>query len=141
MWCDGTLFSKPLSFASVFRASRPLTVALLWLAIALLPLRGWAASGTLMALPGGQVAMQAAGDTQATDGTPCHGADHAGETGAAAKPACSLCDVCHSAFVAQPAMQAALPVLPRARPRAALVPPVEHAALAGPERPPRIVLA
>ncbi len=123
----------------MLRPSRPLTVVLLWLAIVLLPVRGWAATAMPMAMQGGAVMMQAADDAQSTASTPCRGQSH--HAGTVAAPTCSLCVVCHSAFVALPAVPSALPALPPARPRSALVPPVERSALAGPERPPRAFLA
>ena len=74
------------------------------------------------------------------DGAPaCHGQQHAADD--AAPQACSLCGVCHSVFAAPPEVQASLPALPQARPAGARVPAVEPAALAGPERPPRLLLA
>ena len=130
----------------MLRPSRPLTIALLWLAIALLPLRGWAATAMPMPMPmpmaamsGGSVVMQAADDAHTNASAPCHGESHATDTNAA--PTCSLCDVCHSAFASLPSMASALPLLPPARPASALVPAVEPAVRAGPERPPRIDLA
>ena len=122
----------------MLRPSRPLTIALLWLALVLLPLRGWAATAMPMAMPGGSVVMQAADDAHTNASAPCHGESHATDTNAA--PTCSLCDVCHSAFASLPSMATALPLLPPARPASALVPAVEPAVRAGPERPPRIVL-
>jgi len=122
------------------RPSRPLTIALLWLAIVLLPVRAWATVAMPMAMSGGPVAvMQVADDVQDSDSVPCHGEHHADSSSAA--QTCSLCDVCHSAFAGLPAAQPALPALPAAVPCAAAVRPVEPAVLAGPERPPRLVLA
>ena len=124
----------------MLRPSRPLTIALLWLAIVLLPVRAWATTAMSMAMSGGPVMlMQATDDEQHSASAPCHGEHHADST--SAPQTCSLCDVCHGAFAGLPAAQPALPALPPAVPCAAAVRPVEPAVLAGPERPPRIVLA
>jgi hypothetical protein len=124
----------------MLRPSRPLTIALLWVAIVLLPVRGWAAAAMPMAMMDGHAAMvQAADDAHRSASVPCHGEHHPDSDTAA--QTCSLCDVCHSAFAGLPAAELALPVLPPARPCDAAVRPVEPAAHAGPERPPRIVLA
>jgi len=124
----------------MLRPSRPLTIALLWLAIVLLPVRAWATAALPMAMTGGPVMLvQAADDGQHNAGVPCHGEHDA--DGTSAPQTCSLCDVCHSAFAVLPAAQPALPALPATVPCAAAVRPVEPAVLAGPERPPRIVLA
>jgi hypothetical protein len=124
----------------MLRPSRPLTIALLWLAILLLPVRAWAAA----AMPTAMVdrtatVMQSGNELQGSDSVPCHGERHADST--SAPQTCSLCNVCHSAFAGLPAAQPALAALPPAVPCAAAVRPVEPAVLAGPERPPRIVLA
>ena len=124
----------------MLRPSRPLTIALLWLAIVLLPLRAWAAAAMPVAMTATPaMAMHIADDAQ-PDGAPaCHGQQHADDD--AAPQACSLCGVCHSVFAALPGVQAVLPALPQTRPAGASVPAVEPAALAGPERPPRLLLA
>ena len=124
----------------MLRPSRPLTIALLWLAIVLLPLRAWAAAAMPVAMTGAPVMMMQVADDAQPDGAPtCHGQQHADDD--AAPQACSLCGVCHSVFAALPGGQASLPALPQARPAGARVPAVEPAALAGPERPPRLPLA
>ena len=124
----------------MLRPSRSLTIALLWLAIVLLPVRAWATAAMPMAMTGGAVMLvQPPGEGQHSAVGPCHGEHHA--DGASAPQTCSLCDVCHSAFVRLPTAQSALPALPPALPCAAAVRPVEPAVRAGPERPPRTVLA
>jgi len=124
----------------MLRPSRPLTIALLWLAIVLLPVRAWATAAMPTAMAGAAVIMmQSAGDVQGSASVPCHGEQQADN--ASAPKTCSLCDVCHSAFAGLPAAQPALPALPPAVPCAAAVRPIEPAVLAGPERPPRVVLA
>lgn len=125
----------------MLRPSRPFTIALLWLAIVLLPLRAWAAAAMPVAMTGAQVMVMQIADDAQPDGAPaCHGQQHAADDDAAPQ-ACSLCGVCHSVFAALPGVQASLPALPQARPAGAKVPAVEPAALAGPERPPRLPLA
>jgi hypothetical protein len=124
----------------MLRPSRPLTIALLWLAIVLLPVRAWATVAMQMAMTGGSIMLvQAADDGQHSVSTPCHGEHDADSTPAV--QTCSLCDVCHSAFAALPAAQPSVPAMPPAVPCVAAVRPIEPAVLAGPERPPRIVLA
>ena len=122
----------------MLRPSRPLTIALLWLAIVLLPLRAWAAAMPVAMTAEPVMAMQIADEAQSGQALPCHGEQHADDD---APQACSLCGVCHSVFAAPPGVQAPLPALPQARPASARVPAVEPAALAGPERPPRLTLA
>jgi hypothetical protein len=124
----------------MLRPSRPLTIALLWLAIVLLPMRAWATAAMPMATTGGAVMlMQATADEHHSASAPCHGEYDADST--SAPQTCSLCDVCHSAFATLPTAQAFVAAMSPARPSAAAVRPVEPAVLSGPERPPRVVLA
>ena len=126
----------------MLRPSRPLTVWLLWLAIALLPLRAWAAA----AMPVAMVAEAAAAMATDVDAPamsdaagPCHlGSD---EAGVADGRSCSLCGVCHSAVVSMPSLASALPAMPVARPPIDASAGVERPVSGGPDRPPRIVLA
>ena len=125
----------------MFRPARPVLRWLLWLVIALLPLRGWALAemAAMTTLPG---AVMMAVSPQ--DMPPCHAApaERAMPTDAdpQATPAhagCSLCEICHASLglPAPPALS--LPRLPQAAP--ALV-PVTGAADAPPDalfRPPR----
>jgi len=125
----------------MFRPSRPLTVALLWLAIVLLPVRAWAAAAMPLAMTAEPVMVMQGADAELPGVAPaCHGQQDASDEGSAPQ-ACSLCGVCHSLFVALPAIQTLLPALPQARPASANGPAVEAAAWAGPERPPRLQLA
>lgn len=86
---------------------------ILWILLALLPLRGWATSDmqlsmALGAMTGAVVAassMQAAPKAQHHAAAPCHG--DAATTGIEAAPepssshaACTLCDLCHSVAMA-----------------------------------------
>lgn len=84
---------------------------LLWLVIALLPLRGWAMA---------QMAVAPVGLTQTTEATadtlpPCHGAP----TDNAAIPThagCVLCEVCHASLGLPAVVALHLPALPHAAP-------------------------
>ena len=114
---------------------------IIWLMLALLPLRGWAAAG--MAMPVVVVEASAHATRQATDGSvaampPCHeaGGDLAGSAG----HDCHLCDLCHAA--AADLAGIALPMTPRPdpSPRPALARDTGRHAVGGLERPPRTLL-
>ena len=134
----------------MFRPSRSLTTWLLWLAIALLPVRAWAvaampeamsAAVNGVATPAVTTGLKVAGNLlPAHPAMPCHAASESADD-AAAPQACSLCGVCHAAFAVLPSVQPSVPALPPERHDTAFAPAVEAAALAGPERPPRPVLA
>lgn len=132
----------------MLRLSRHLTLALLWLAIALLPVRGWAAAVMPVGMAASAVAAahaspadDAAQHVNHEAATPCHDAlAGPGETGLADHAGCSLCDVCHSVAAPMDSACAALPLLPEARPRIGPVPGIERPVQSGPERPPRILL-
>lgn len=85
------------------------SLLVLWLLLALLPLRGWA--HVAMHLP----------DTQTPAMAPCHGVEAATDASGAPLP-CTLSDVCHGAMLVGPAPQGedrrAQP-LPAAAPRPA----------------------
>ena len=126
----------------MLRLSLRLTTTLLWLAIALLPLRGWAAATMHLAQGNAPVSVMQHADSghAAATGSPCHAADH--DTASGNAPACSLCDLCHAGTAAAPPRAPTLlPVLPHAAPRVASAPEIERPVHDGPERPPRIVLA
>jgi hypothetical protein len=80
------------------RLPRRFVTALLWIAIALLPVRGWAA-----------VLMPAVMHHDAGVGIsatpPCHGQqqDAPADEAAAAPGSCSLCDLCHTSVAQAPA--------------------------------------
>jgi len=101
---------EPLSFAPMPRLSRRVVTALLWIAIALLPVRGWAAA--VMPMPLDDITSALAGTTvdDAATAMPCHGAaaDHDGASDNGSH-ACSLCDLCHGtvAQVAAPSVTVA----------------------------------
>lgn len=135
----------------MLRLSRRCSTALLWLAIALLPVRGWAV--TLMPLAMGapsqaHAAMATEPVPQATPAAaqamPCHGAmtpEATSDDGVVTTPTCSLCDLCHST-VAQAPAPPALPAAPDdALPPAAASSPVASQQSDGLFRPPRSTLA
>lgn len=99
----------------MFRPARPTILHwLLWLVIALLPLRGWAMAQMTVA-PGSPApaTLYAADSAQ----PPCH-AD-AGSLAAKATPAhagCSLCEVCHASLGLPTVTALHLPALPHAAP-------------------------
>jgi hypothetical protein len=120
-------------------------LCLLWLMLALLPLRGWAVAS--MALPSAApvVAEQRAEEArqQRMGVMPCHENVGSGdsEDTSSAQHACTLCDLCHSAATVHNA-----PVLPGApvpdvMPRPAAARDTGRNAVGGLERPPRPFLA
>jgi hypothetical protein len=124
------------------RLSRRFVTALLWIAIALLPVRGLAAA--VMPMPGSDMPSTVANvlaDDAATV-MPCHGgaADHDGASEKGSH-ACSLCDLCHAtvAQVAAPNVMAAptREPLPEAAPPQAIEPRSPDRLF----RPPRTSLA
>ncbi len=68
------------------RSVRRCSLVLLWLLLALLPLRGWA--NLTMHLPAADTPIMA----------PCHGAEAAADPAGTSQP-CTLCDVCHGAML------------------------------------------
>lgn len=103
-----------------------LRCVILWILLALLPLRGWAmsemqvnmATSALTAASAEVVSPQAGHELQASAAAPCHGeatssqADNAPQSSSGTHSACSLCDLCHS--VAMVDTQAALSAAPTA---------------------------
>ncbi len=94
----------------MLHALRRSSVLLLWLAFALLPLRGWASAAMHLPASANEVAAVVAS-------LPCHG-DAGGDTDGAepsieADAACQLCDLCHGAALpldASPAVDRHLPL-------------------------------
>jgi hypothetical protein len=137
--------AEPAILRPMLRPARRLGTALLWIAIALLPLRGMAAS----LMPA--MVQPAAPVVAAADEMPCHGAaadggaaggHHAPATAAVGDcPTCSLCALCHGSVVqaTQPVFE--LPALPTPSPVAAPPTPIEPRAPDGLFRPPRPLLA
>jgi hypothetical protein len=81
----------------MFRPSSRLVAAVLWLVIALLPLRVVAAGWMSPGIAAGSVV------SAATNAMPCHGmpADESGG-GAPMHHACNLCDLCHAGVTVAP---------------------------------------
>jgi hypothetical protein len=126
----------------MFRLSRRFTAALLWIAIALLPVRGFAAvMMPIMMVDAGSAAVSAPAD-DATTAMPCHDASQdAGDASADATHTCSLCDLCHSSVAATTVPMIALSGPHEAQPYGASPPVLEPRAPDGPFRPPRTTLA
>jgi hypothetical protein len=117
----------------MLRPSPRLAALLLWIALAMLPLRGWASA--VMPMTAGNAA--AAG----TAALPCHGDAPHGTDAGTTQHGCTACDLCH-AGVAQPApMVLALPALPAAAPCAMAPAVFEQATPDDLFRPPRTFLA
>lgn len=123
------------------RLARPSLHWLLWLVIALLPLRGWAQAQ--MAAPAAARAMAtaltSADATQhhADEAMPaCHG--HVDSTAAPTQGSiCSLCDVCHASLGLTAPVELRLPDLPGAVPTATPVPGLADGPPSELFRPPR----
>jgi hypothetical protein len=135
----------PAILVVMFPLSRRLGAALLWIAIALLPLRGLAAS--MMPASMSHPAPVAA----SVDEMPCHGADaeaHGAGTHEPASapavddcPTCALCALCHGSVAQAPAPDVHVPALPAAVPVAAMPSALEPRAPDSLFRPPRTPLA
>lgn len=114
---------------------------ILWLMMALLPLRGWAVGA--MGLPGAPaVVAQALASTGASaPAVAAHPPCHETATPAASLGTCQSCDWCHATL----ALPAALPVvtlhLPVAPPRPIAAQDTGRRLIGGLERPPRVRLA
>lgn len=130
------------------RLARHLTAALLWIAIALLPVRGLAtALMPAMALPAAQAATLAETPTS----MPCHGsmadasaADQPAEPAAAPVgdcPTCALCVLCHGSVAQASPPGFELAAMPPVAPAVAPASPIEPRAPDGLFRPPRPLLA
>ena len=143
-----------LSSAAMPRPPRRLVVALLWIAMALLPLRALAAAVMPAATAGVASAAVESAAHDVLQAVPCHGAsalvaadaDADADADAGTAPAetthtCSLCDLCHSSVVSAQPPVLALAELPAALPRAAAPSALEPRAPDGLFRPPRIALA
>jgi hypothetical protein len=127
----------------MFRLSHRLTTALLWIAIALLPVRGFAAVLMPMAMAG---MPPPAVTSSPADGTaavmPCHAAvQDASDSSSNTASTCSMCDLCHTTVAQVAAMLVALPELHETLPSAAAPSAIEPRAPDGLFRPPRTHLA
>jgi len=114
-----------LRYASaVISLLRRSSLIVLWLLLALLPLRGWA-----------HLSMHLPAPADSSVVTPCHGAEAAADPSDTAQH-CTLCDICHGAMLllsgdaaqgkdrrAQPLPAAAPQAAPTAEPDAVFRPP------------------
>jgi hypothetical protein len=121
----------------MFRPSPRLLTALLWLAIALLPLRGFAAA----MMPAAAAPLH--GSVAMTElAAPCHGGQaHDVSPADGAHAGCSLCDLCHSSALAVDMPSLRLATLAHASPPRQRAAAPEARAPDGLFRPPRAGLA
>lgn len=123
----------------MLRLSRRFTTLLLWLAIALLPMRGWATAWMLPTAANQQGAAAVAIEQTAP---PCHGSmGHEVGASTQAPSTCSMCDLCHSAAAQAPDAPTLPPALHDPVPIAAPAAPIEPRAPDGLYRPPRSLRA
>ena len=126
----------------MFRLSRRFTAALLWIAIALLPARGFAAVMMPTMMAGTASATASATVDDVAKAMPCHGASQEkSDATADATYTCSLCDLCHSSVAATKTPVTALAAPHEAQPVSASPPALEPRAPDSLFRPPRITLA
>jgi hypothetical protein len=120
----------------MLRLSRRLTTILLWIGIALLPLRGAATvlMPTLMLDAAGSTAVVQPADDAAA---PCHGTTAASDEAQGTAHNCSLCDLCHSAAAQAPDAPALPSALHDGAPRASAPAAPELRTPEGLFRPPR----
>jgi hypothetical protein len=135
--------AEPAILHRMFRLSRRFTTTLLWIAIALLPVRGFAAVMMPAVMMAGTVSTTVSAPADdATTVMPCHGASQdAGDASADATHTCSLCDLCHSSVAATTVPVIALSGPLEAQPHSASPPVLEPRAPDGLFRPPRTTLA
>ena len=146
----GTLLAAPAHNALLQRgqhtplhsAPMPRRLWIVWLMLALLPLRGWAAASMTVPAAAVEASVQIAqaADQAAAALPACH--DVAGdESTPAGGHACNLCDLCHGAVadMAQPTLLPEPP--PDVSPRPAATQDTGRQAVGGLDRPPRFFLA
>jgi hypothetical protein len=122
----------------MFRLSRRFTAALLWIAIALLPVRGFASVMMPMVMSGLPSSATSAPADDTAKAMPCHGSTaDPSSAPAGSSHTCSLCDLCHGtvAQVTQPSVT--LPAMHEAQPEAAVPVVLEPRAPDRLFRPPR----
>lgn len=114
---------------------------ILYLMLALLPLRSWAVAS--MGLP--QVTEAPAVASSADHHTDMSGAAlppcHQGDADGGAPSSCQSCDWCHAAIGIAPHCESAAVVLPAEAPTPAVARDTGQPAIGGLDRPPRNVLA
>ena len=124
--------------------SRRFTAALLWIAIALLPVRGFASVMMPIAMGGMQPTAVASAPAAepAMAAMPCHAASQDDPKSADGTPStCAMCDLCHTSAVQIAQTRVVLPEQHEALPHAAPAAPIEPRAPDGLFRPPRTALA
>ena len=132
----------------MLRLSRHLTTTLLWLAIALLPLRGGIAAAmphamgdatpTGVSQPAHEPAVAAM--STACDQAATHSSTHVdGDEHASGAHTCSLCTLCHASAAAVSATALHIAALPGAAPPALAPRDIVCAEFDAPERPPRLL--
>ena len=112
---------------------------IVWLMLALLPLRGWAVASMVMPAAPAHIASEASLSHSAPTMPACH--DAAVDNDGSVVNACTLCDLCHSASAVSPAIVLPAAPVPDALPRPAMARDTGRAAVGGLERPPRPLLA
>ena len=130
----------------MFRLSRRFTTALLWIAIALLPVRGVAAAVMPVAMSGMASSVISAAADDAATALPCHGATATAVADANAAAAdtshtCAMCDLCHTTVAQVASASIVLSEQHEALPQALAAAPIEPRAPDGLFRPPRTLLA
>ena len=128
-------------------------LVVLWILLALLPLRGWAYGNMQVGMAAGELAMAAQSfeSPAASHAMPCHEAAAATDASPGAAPdadsassghaACALCDLCHSValFSAASPLGETLLAVSRVRPVTGIA--TGRALVGGLERPPRVFFA
>ena len=118
---------------------------IVWLMLALLPMRGWAVASMVMPSAPVGLASEVSSDAQPHHSSsamaPCHEAAQDDGSGGEATHACTLCDLCHSASSVSPQMVLPAAPVPDALPPPAAARDTGRHAVGGLDRPPRIALA
>lgn len=123
---------------------------ILWILLALLPLRGWSYSGMQVGLAAGEAAMAAQGegsDTAHHASAPCHQQAAASETpdsgdsSRSGHAACSLCDLCHSVALFNAAPPVGTMQVAVTRPHPVTGTDTGRSLIGGLDRPPRLSIA
>lgn len=110
---------------------------IVWLMLAMLPLRGLAVSTMEMpALAADSTTIDSAVAVDAHDRAPCHDAAVHHDAGAGAHT-CGLCDLCHNAVAAPVMVDMSAPVTPEALPPPGAARDTGRHAVGGLDRPPR----
>lgn len=110
---------------------------IVWLMLAMLPLRGWAVATMEMptAVADG-AGFEFSSPINTHDRAPCHDAAADDDQGATAHT-CGLCDLCHNAVAAAAVFDASAPTAPEALPPPGAARDTGRQAIGGLERPPR----